>query len=59
MICQIGAKDRTDTALLAAAIEANAADPDFFLRKGIGWALRQHARTDPRVGAGLRRRRTT
>jgi 3-methyladenine DNA glycosylase AlkD len=47
VICQIGAKDRTDTALLAEAIEANLADPDFFLRKGIGWALRQHARLDP------------
>lgn len=47
VICQVGAKDRTDTALLAAAIEANAGDGDFFLRKGIGWALRQHARTDP------------
>ena len=47
VICQIGAKDRTDTALLAAAIEASAADRDFFVRKGIGWALRQHARTDP------------
>ena len=22
-------------------------DPDFFLRKGIGWALRDYARTDP------------
>lgn len=48
VICQVGAKDRTDTALLAAAIEANAADRDFFLRKGIGWALRDHARIDPR-----------
>jgi 3-methyladenine DNA glycosylase AlkD len=48
VICQIGAKDRTDTALLAAAIEATAGDRDFFLRKGIGWALRQHAKTDPR-----------
>jgi 3-methyladenine DNA glycosylase AlkD len=47
VICQIGAKDRADTALLAEAIEANLADPDFFLRKGIGWALRQHARVDP------------
>ena len=47
VICQIGAKDRVDTALLTDAIEANAADPDFFLRKGIGWALRQHARLDP------------
>jgi 3-methyladenine DNA glycosylase AlkD len=47
VICQIGAKDRTDTALLTEAIEANLDDPDFFLRKGIGWALRQHARLDP------------
>jgi 3-methyladenine DNA glycosylase AlkD len=47
VICQIGAKNRVDTALLAEAIEANVADPDFFLRKGIGWALRQHARVDP------------
>lgn len=47
VICQIRAGKRTDTALLAAAIGANAADRDFFLRKGIGWALRQHARTDP------------
>jgi 3-methyladenine DNA glycosylase AlkD len=47
VICQIGAKERTDTALLAEVIEANLADRDFFLRKGIGWALRQHARLDP------------
>ena len=47
VICQIGAKDDTDTALLADVIVANLADPDFFLRKGIGWALRQHARLDP------------
>ena len=47
VICQIGAKDRVDARLLAEAIEANTADPDFFLRKGIGWALRQHARVDP------------
>lgn len=47
VICQLGARARTDTDLLAAAIEANAADPDFFLRKAIGWALRDYARTDP------------
>ena len=28
-------------------VEANLDDRDFFLRKAIGWALRQHARTDP------------
>lgn len=47
VICQIGSKSRTDTALLAGAVEANADDPDFFLRKGIGWALREHAKSDP------------
>jgi len=45
--CQLGARDRTDVALLAEAVEANLGDPDFFLRKGIGWALRQYARRAP------------
>jgi 3-methyladenine DNA glycosylase AlkD len=47
VICQLHARDATDLALLRDAVEANLDDPDFFLRKGIGWALRQHARTDP------------
>lgn len=47
VICQIGARDDTDTALLTACIRDNADDPDFFLRKGIGWALREHAKTNP------------
>jgi len=47
VICQLGLKDATDTDLLADAIEANLADRDFFLRKGIGWALRDYARTAP------------
>lgn len=47
IICQIGSRDETDTALLAECILANADDADFFLRKGIGWALREHAKTDP------------
>lgn len=47
VICQLGSGAGTDLDLLTAAIEANLDDPDFFLRKGIGWALRQHARTDP------------
>ena len=47
VICQVGAKDRTDVPLLTTAVEANLDDRDFFLRKAIGWALRQHARTDP------------
>jgi 3-methyladenine DNA glycosylase AlkD len=28
-------------------IEANLNDPEFFIRKAIGWALGQYARTDP------------
>jgi 3-methyladenine DNA glycosylase AlkD len=47
IICQLGAKEDTDTDLLTTAIEANVDDRDFFIRKGIGWALRQFARTDP------------
>ena len=37
----------TDTALLHDVIEANVEDTSFWLRKAIGWALRQYARTDP------------
>lgn len=47
VIAQLDARAATDTALLSSVIEVNAADPDFFLRKAIGWALRQYARTDP------------
>jgi 3-methyladenine DNA glycosylase AlkD len=47
IICQIGRKDDIDLDLLTFAIEANIGEPDFFLRKGIGWALRQHARIGP------------
>jgi 3-methyladenine DNA glycosylase AlkD len=47
VLSQLSFRDRTDTALLRACIEANLADPSFWLRKAIGWALRQYARTDP------------
>lgn len=47
VIAQLERRQDTDTALLTAVVEANATDPDFFLRKAIGWALRQYARTDP------------
>jgi len=47
VICQIKAKADTDLALLTDCVEANVDDRDFFLRKGIGWALREHAKTDP------------
>jgi 3-methyladenine DNA glycosylase AlkD len=47
ILCQLQSKEATDVALLSGAIEASIDDPGFFLRKGIGWALRQHARVDP------------
>ena len=47
VIAQLGARQRTDTDLLAEVIEVNAADPEFFVRKAIGWALRDLAKTDP------------
>ena len=47
VICQVGARDGTDAGLLHHAVEANAEDPTFWLRKAVGWALRDYARTDP------------
>lgn len=47
IICQVGAKERIDPVLLADVVEPNLADPDFFIRKAIGWALRDYARTRP------------
>jgi len=44
---QLGAKSKTDTGLLAAVISTNLADNEFFIRKAIGWALREYSKTDP------------
>lgn len=51
ILCQLGRKADTDTDLLRYAIEHNLEDSlhgrQFFLRKAVGWALRQYAWTDP------------
>jgi len=47
IICQVGRKERLDQELLADVIEPNLADRDFFIRKAIGWALRDNARVAP------------
>jgi 3-methyladenine DNA glycosylase AlkD len=47
IICQLGHKTETDIELLSDACVANLGDPDFFIRKAIGWALREYAKTDP------------
>ena len=47
ILCQLTFKADTDLDLLYACIEANIDDREFFIRKAIGWALRQYAWTDP------------
>jgi 3-methyladenine DNA glycosylase AlkD len=47
IIAQLGARCSTDLGLLTAVIDTNAGDADPFIRKAIGWALRDYARTDP------------
>jgi 3-methyladenine DNA glycosylase AlkD len=47
ILCQLNAKGETDRHLLGACMAPSLASPEFFLRKAIGWALRQFARTDP------------
>jgi len=47
IICQLGFKKQTDLNLLYACIEPSLDSKEFFLRKAIGWALRQYAWTDP------------
>ena len=47
VLAQLGHKADTDLDLLRSAIEANVDDRSFWLRKAIGWALREYARTDP------------
>ncbi|NYH90653.1 DNA alkylation repair protein [Actinopolymorpha rutila] len=47
ILAQLKAKGTTDTALLRACLSPSLGQSEFFLRKAIGWALREYARTDP------------
>ncbi|NVO06846.1 MAG: DNA alkylation repair protein [Rhodoferax sp.] len=47
MLHQLGWKAQTDEARLLRYATALAPETDFFIRKAIGWALRDHARTRP------------
>ncbi|MGF1598681.1 MAG: DNA alkylation repair protein [Acidimicrobiales bacterium] len=44
---QLQYADRTDADRLFAYAERRAGDTEFFIRKALGWALRQYARVDP------------
>jgi 3-methyladenine DNA glycosylase AlkD len=48
ILAQLGFKADTDLALLYDCIRPSIREKEFFLRKAIGWALRQFAKTDPK-----------
>ncbi len=48
ILCQLGFKKETDLKFLYRCIEPSLDSKEFFLRKAIGWALRQYAWTDPK-----------
>lgn len=47
IICQLGRRAATDRGLLEYAILTNIGDSEFFIRKAIGWALRELGKSDP------------
>ncbi|MFH8486634.1 DNA alkylation repair protein [Streptomyces longisporoflavus] len=47
LLHQLRYKDATDTERLFAYCLRQAGHPDFFVRKAIGWCLREYAKTDP------------
>ena len=47
ILCQLGAHQAVDRDLLEDCLEPNFSDREFFIRKAIGWALRDFARQDP------------
>jgi 3-methyladenine DNA glycosylase AlkD len=53
ILCQIGAKERTDVDRLFRFCALRAFEQEFFTRKAIGWALREYAKTDPGAVAGF------
>lgn len=47
ILSQLEFEEATDAAFLYACIEPSLGSKEFFLRKAIGWALRQYAHTNP------------
>jgi len=46
ILAQLKFKERTDSALLFEFMEPSLEEKEFFLRKAIGWALREYSRTE-------------
>lgn len=58
LLAQLRHKGETDATRLFSYCLRRAGEREFFIRKAIGWALREHSKTDPRaVQAFLRRHR--
>jgi 3-methyladenine DNA glycosylase AlkD len=51
IICQVGFKRSTDQALLYACMQPSLHERGFFLRKAIGWALREYGKVAPEAVA--------
>lgn len=49
ILFQLGYKHKTDVALLFYACLKQAHSKEFFIRKAIGWTLREYAKTNPEV----------
>ncbi len=47
ILAQIRSRSDTDLELLVDSMAPNLDHPEFFVRKAIGWALREYAKTDP------------
>jgi 3-methyladenine DNA glycosylase AlkD len=55
ILSQLSSKDQTDRQLLLDCITANLADREFFIRKAVGWSLRQYARSGTTAAGWVRR----
>lgn len=53
ILFQLKYKEKTDTSLLFDLITQLAGHKDFFIRKAIGWALREYSKTDPEKVMGF------
>ena len=53
MLHQLGWRLDTDTRRLFGYAATLAPEPEFFIRKAIGWALRDYARWDPQAVRGF------
>ncbi|TGB10544.1 DNA alkylation repair protein [Streptomyces sp. MZ04] len=53
LLHQLRYKDATDTERLFAYCLRQCGHPDFFIRKAIGWCLREYAKTDPDAVRGF------